>query len=70
MMGRREVKAHRAGMGHMKGKDKERGPRDTACSWWESCVLIKAGATMSGTGEVVKLWQVLSYHQRPHMLTK
>lgn len=35
MMGRREVKAHRAGMGHIKGKDMEKGSREMTCSWWE-----------------------------------
>lgn len=33
MMGRREVKAHRARIGHVKGKDMEKGPREMACSW-------------------------------------
>lgn len=56
MMGRREVKVYRVGMGYMKGKDKERGFRDIVCLWWESCVFIKVGVIMLGIGEVVKLW--------------
>lgn len=35
----------------------------------KACVLIKAGATVSLTGEELKLWQELNYHQSLHMLT-
>lgn len=50
MMGRREVMAHGARMGHIKGKDKERGPRETACSWWEGLCAHK------GRGHCVFNW--------------
>lgn len=53
-----------------RGKNKERGRRETVCSRWGDKTRVHAstGSTMSETVEEVSLWQELNYHQSLYML--